>query len=407
MAELEVAIFAPVSTSEAASDAVRSVLNRSRPLVKSMRVTIKSYRAPAHLLGNTLVMCEYRSPGRRPMTAAACGYNIESLLVRFCGELTERISLSRFRPQVYRTATEEQLRTEGLNIFDTTGYLGAALFPDKWRFSPYSRDDVVDWTIAEDLESPATPMYVPIQLCQSRITRSQAWCELTSVGTAAGPTIKYATEHAVREIFERDALRTAWFTFLTLGQTSPPVSWNDMRERDVEAGWKTTFFCGATRIGVPLWVVHTLHPALHLTAIGSSCTPCPEEGLNHALDEALQGRLYTWLTRNDRDLGAGVHTFLDHASYYSNPQRFTQAGRLFAVNIEHDVNNNNTGADWGHETLSGAARLTLYVDANTSVVRVLHPRAQPVEADHDAARLVGQMRTLSRNSLRTTPTPFV
>lgn len=404
MAELQVAVFAPVSASGAASDAVHAVLSQSRTLRKPTHLEIKRYRAPAHLLGNTLVMCEYRSPGRRPMTAAACGRNIESFVVPFCGELTERISLSRFRPQVYRTATEEQLRTEGLNVFDTTGYLGESLFPDKWPFSPYSTEEALDWTIAEDLENPATPKYLPIRLCQSAITRSQAWCELTSVGTAAGPTIEYATEHAVREIFERDALRTAWFNSWTLEQADPPDSWKEVRERDVELGWQTKFFRGTTRIGAPLWVSHTQHPSLHLTAMGSSCTPWPEEGLTHALAEALQGRLYTWLTRNGRDFGAPVRTFLDHASYYSDPRRITQVNGLFATGSDHDVN--NTGENWVRETLRGAARLTLYADADTTVVRVLHPRAQPVEADHDAARLVGQMRTLARDCLRTAPTPF-
>lgn len=404
MAELQVAVFAPVSASAAASDVVHAVLSQSRTLRKSTHLEIKRYRAPAHLLGNTLVMCEYRSPGRRPMTAAACGPNIGSLVVRFCGELTERISLSRFRPQVYRTATEERLRTEGLNVFDTTEHLGESLFLDKWPFALYSTEEILDWTIAEDLENPATPKYIPVRLCQSAIARSQAWCELTSVGTAAGPTIEYATEHAVREIFERDALRTAWFTCRTLGQTDPPDSWKEVRERDVELGWQTRFFRGTTRIGVPLWVSHTLHPSLHLTAMGSSCTPWPEEGLTHALAEALQGRLYTWLMRNGRDLGAPVRTFLDHASYYSNSQRITQVNGLFTAGSDHDVN--NRGEDRVRETLSGAARLTLYADADTTVVRVLHPRAQPVEADHDAARLVGQMRTIARDSMRTDPTPF-
>lgn len=404
MAELQVAVFSPVSVAGVASDAVDAILSQSSILRKPAHLEIKRYRAPDHLLGNTLVMCEYRSPGRRPMTAAACGRNIGSLVARFFGELTERISLSTFRPEVYRTATEEQLRTEGLDVFDTTGYLGESLFPDKWPFSPYPAEGVLDWTIAEDLESPATQKYLPIRLCQSKITQSQAWCELTSVGTAAGPTIKFATDHAVREIFERDALRTAWFTSRTLEQADPPDSWKEVRERDVELGWQTRFFRGTTRIGVPLWVSHTLHPSLHLTAMGSSCTPWPEEGLTHALAEALQGRLYAWLTRNGRDLGAPVSTFLDHASYYSNPQRITQVSGLFAAGSDHDVS--NTGEDWVRETLSGAARLTLYADADTTVVRVLHPRAQPVEADHDAARLVGQMRTLARDCLRTAPTPF-
>lgn len=404
MAELQVVVFSPVSVAGVASDAVHAVLSQSRALRKLTHLEIKRYRAPDHLLGNTLVMCEYRSPGRRPMTAAACGRNIGSFVVRFCGELTERISLSTFRPEVHRTATEEQLRAEGLNVFDTTGYLGESLFPDKWKFPPYSTMEVLDWTIAEDLENPAAPKYLPIRLCQSKIARSQAWCELTSVGTAAGPTVEYATDHAIREIFERDALRIAWFTSRTLEQTEPPDSWKELRERDVELGWRTRFFRGATRIGVPLWVSHTLHPGLHLTAMGSSCTPWPEEGLTHALAEALQGRLYTWLTRNGRDLGAPVRTFLDHAGYYSDPQRITQVNGLFAAGGDHDVD--NTGEDWVRETLGGAARLTLYADADTTVVRVLHPRAQPVEADHDAARLVGQMRTLARDCLRTTPTPF-
>ncbi|HEV7826339.1 MAG TPA: YcaO-like family protein [Mycobacteriales bacterium] len=404
MAELQVAVFAPVSASGAVRDAVRAGLSRSTPLRALTHLEIETYRAPAHLLGNLLAMCEYRVQGRRPLTAAACGRDLGSAVVRLCGELTERIGLSRFRPQVHRTATEEQLRAERLAVFDTAGYLGDAVFPDRWPFAPYSAHEVVDWTIAEDLADPVTPRYLPVRLCQAMVTRARAWCELTSVGTAAGPTIGHATEHAIREIFERDALQTAWFASRTLEPTDAPDCWDEVRERDAELGWRTTFFRGTTRIGIPLWVVHTLHPGLHLTAIGSSCAPSPEDGLDHALGEALQGRLYTWLTRDDRDRGAPVRTLLDHAGYYSTSQRVDQVRRLFAAGGEHELG--RTREDPVHETLDGAARLILHADADTTVVRVLHPRAQPVEADHDAARLVGPTRTLARGALRTAPAPF-
>ncbi|GLW65058.1 hypothetical protein Arub01_33020 [Actinomadura rubrobrunea] len=442
MNTLRVAVFTAAGTAAELADRIAAALERHADLLRST-VTVRCYRASDMLLGRHLVTGELITRRWRPVEAAACGSDAAAVVERFAGELVERVALCAYEPpRAVEGVSESELRAQGdLAVFDVRSYLGEPLDPRAWPFPRYDPDRPVDWTIADDLLT-GRPVYLPVALCAAGGGRSgegrdvPQWCELTADGTAAGPGRAVATAHAVRELYERDALRLAWYTGSPLRPVREPSWWREDRAADEAAGWRTEFFAGATRLGVPLWVVLTRNLRSPMYAIGSACDEDAEDGQRHALDEALQGRLYPWLRGGDRTRGGRpIRTFRDHVDYYSDPARIGELDAVFpragggtaAVRGAASVPGQGPrhGPDRGHgrrawpdgcpevpdlpvEGLGGAVRLRLLRGPDLEVVRILHPRLQPIEAAHAAARLVGWARTSAarKSGLRAAPAPF-
>ncbi|GAA4067357.1 YcaO-like family protein [Actinomadura miaoliensis] len=439
MSTLRVAVFTAPGTAADLSDRVTAALERRADLLRA-GVTVRCYQAPDMLVGRHLVMAELTVRGWRPIEAAACGSDAATVTERFAGELVERVALCAYEPpRAAAGVSENELRARGdLDVFDVRSYLGEPLDPAAWPFPRYDPDAPVDWTVADDLVT-GRPVYLPVALCTARAGHSPGvpqWCEPTTNGTAAGRGRAVATAHAVRELYERDALRLAWFTGNPLRPVREPGWWREDRAADEAAGWRTEFFAGATRLGVPLWVVLTRHRRSPMYAIGSACDEDAEDGLRHALDEALRGRMYPWLRRGARfQRTQPIRTFRDHVDYYSDPARIGELDTVFprrmteAVPAARDASvprqgpRHGLGPGYGHhhawpdgddvpglpvEGLGGAVRLRLLRRRDLEVVRILHPRLQPVESAHAAARLVGWARTSAarRGGLRAAPAPF-
>jgi ribosomal protein S12 methylthiotransferase accessory factor YcaO len=397
-----IALFATPRRSKEIRDTLTSVLGRTcHPWLAATEVW--SYRAPRHLLGHDLVMAEVSAPGRRPVEAAACDTDTARLVTRFAGELTERLALRTFRPPVVVRDSEEKLRRSGAAVFDVAGYLGEALFPEAWPYSRYSPARVYPWTMGTGVVDGA-PVMVPIPLLVSPRCPTDAWCELTSVGTAAGPCVTRATDAALRELVERDAMRVAWYRQGRPRLTPPPGAWAHLRDLDEQAGWSTRFFRLDGAGGAEVSLVHTRHCTKALFSVGSCCHPDADVGSSHALTEALQGRLYAWWSRSTGSRTETVRSFLDHIDHYCDPERIAAVDDFFSGQEREAA---STGpAHAGPRSSEGAVRLVLH-EAGPVVVRVLHPSRQPVEADGRAARLVGALRQPpARAMLCTAPTPF-
>ncbi|MFC7733669.1 YcaO-like family protein [Actinomadura keratinilytica] len=439
MNTLRVSVFTAPGSAADLSDRVAAALERRADLLRA-GVAVRCYQAPDMLLGRHLVMAELTVRGWRPIEAAVCGGDAAAVVERFTGELVERIALCAYDPpRAAEKVSENELRAVGgLDVFDVRSYLGEPLDPAAWPFPRYDPDAPVDWTLADDLVT-GRPVYLPVALCTARPGRSPGvpqWCEPTTDGTAAGRGRAVATAHAVRELYERDALRLAWFTGSPLRPAREPAWWRGDRAADEAAGWRTEFFTGATRLGVPLWVALTRHRRSPLYAIGSACDEDSEDGLRHALEEALRGRMYPWLRRGARFRHVQpVRAFGDHGDYYSDPERIGELDVLFPRRMTQAVpaaggasvpgqglrrgpvpgNGRPARPDEGAhvpdlpvEGLGGAVRLRLLRGRDLEVVRILHPRLQPVESAHAAARLVGWARTSAarRAGLRAAPAPF-
>lgn len=365
-------------------------------------MAVECFCAPEVLLGFDLVTAQLVAPGWScPVEAAACDQDMDLLIARFVGELAERIALSSYLPFVVARTSERELRSGGHRVFDVRSFIGEPLLHSGWPFRPYDPAADIDWTVGTDIET-GSAVYVPAGLCSAQV---RGWCELTSNGTAAGATAATATDRAIRELFERDAIRLAWLMRVALAPVSPPSTWERVQKADEGLGWRTGFYHLASRGGAPVWVVFTRHQSIPIFAIGSACAAGSEAGLNHALQECLQIRLKMWLSRADTKAAAitEVRSFEDHILYYCNEIRLNDVENLFRCDRRI-----NRARQVGPEvTLAGAVSMTIGHFLDLDVVRVLHPGLQPIEADHGSARLIGSIGAARATAdFRTTPVPF-
>lgn len=400
-AVVRVGEFAPPARAEELHAAVDGQLERLRCVWPDLAVERHRYRAPPQLLDHQLVIAEVRSEYRRHLEAAGCALTCEQAAGAAGGELLERLAQIRIADRDMRVDSERQLHAAGHRVFDVAAYLGEPLFPDRWPFARYTADLSLPWVSGRDAQT-GEPVLLPTSLIVNRWEAETVICEITSNGTAAAASQRQATDHAMRELAERDALRVAWLREQPLTEVAPPVSWTRLREHDQRLDWNTRFFTLPTVVGPPAWAVVTRHVTEAVFAIGTACTEDRDRGLEHAVAEAVQGRLLGWLSR-DRPRPDRVEDFNDHLAYYSTPERLPAIDTLFSPNGQRSADTVPTTTT---SPLSGAVVLTLLEHDAAHAVKVLAPGLQPVEGNHDAARLVGHARAIRRSVLNTRPHPF-
>ena len=393
-------------------DTLRERLRPVQAQWPGLEVVRYDYVAPAYLLDHTVLVGQIVDPARgRPVEASGCSVDLEVAIGSFVGELIERAAATWFRGhEPFRTASEVELRAEGHAVFACQAYLGTALDPRAVVFRPYDPATRYRWLTAEDLTT-GRPVWVPAALAVPAIARSERLCEVTSVGTAAATSLKAATERAVAELYERDALRTAWF----FGGRFPPgeaaAGWAELAPTDASLGWATRFCRLPATGGGAGAVVFTRHRGTGLYAIGSSCAPRSEDATTRALAEAMQGRLGAWLHKGAIGRGQPVSTYLDHVLYRGGPDRVDEIEALFAPQTAEPAERCSAPVTSRHAAASsippGGVRIRLLDTDRWKVVKVLAPTLQPLEAAHTAARLVGRARHVARHCrVRTEPHPF-
>ncbi len=406
MTRLRLAIFSTPSQLERLEAAVGCRLSGFRECWPEVVLELHRHRAPSHLLGHQLMVAELLSDRHRRVEAAGCSLDLDEAVSALCGELVERTAQVRFRPHLRASATEAELRRRGADVFDTTAYIGTPLFPGSWPYPAFAPDVTCEWIGAEDLLTHR-PVLVPAALVVASTRRPAALCEVTSVGSASGTTRSDATEHAVRELLERDALRFAWFSGQRFAASEPPELWAELEETDRALGWATRFFHAQALGGRPLWVVLTRHREHSIFAIGSCCSDSAVAGTRHALAEALMGRLLGWLRRATPWASPSVRTFSDHTHYYSRPQLIEHVAELFSDAPATPPAEGDAPPWTAVEALRGAARISVLDLPGIAVTSVVAPGLQGTEANHAAARLGERTVDFSReHTIRTTPHPF-
>jgi thiazole/oxazole-forming peptide maturase SagD family component len=393
-------------------DALHEGLRPVRQQWQGLGVALYDYIAPPYLLDHTVLIGQIIDPTRgRPVEASGCSINVEAAVGSFVGELVERTAAVWFPGnEPFRTASELELRDAGQAVFGCRAHLGTPLDPRYWTFRPYDPAARYRWLAGEDLAT-GQAVWVPAALVVPAVARSDNLCEVTSVGTAAATSLETATERAVAELYERDALRTSWFFDGCFPPGDEARRWAEVAPTDARLGWRTRFCTLPATGGGAGAVVFTRHRHAGVYAIGSSCSPRSDQATTRALAEAMQGRLMAWLHQSASGCADRVRTYLDHVLYRGRPDRLDEIEALFAPETTGSGASRHLAAAGGgtavHSAPPGAVRVRLLDTERWKVVKVLAPTLQPLEADHAAARLVGRARHLARRScVRTEPHPF-
>lgn len=355
------------------------------------------YVAPSELPGWTTLYAGYTDTGDKygVVVAGASSPNIDEAVAVLIGELNERMAIARFDPPVLAKGTAEQLETHGYKLFDWKSYLGIPL--DGFRSSPeFTETTECTWIAGESLTN-GTEVLVPRGLVVRDV--DQNWGEVTTVGCASAATAKVASERAQAEVLERDLLRLSWFLGASPSTMSGPVESSYVLDGD---SWDTSFHrvsSSHSQIGVVL--VYSRCRDAPIFSVGSAYGPLDQrQTVDHAYRECMQGRLHSAIRSRNGELAASqVRRFRDHGAWYSCETRIGVVDAYFrgaGIEVEYGVPNQQNGV-----------LIQLRTDSYTSVVRVLLPEAQRLEAAHQQLRVSKRLGELAKNrELVLLPHPF-
>jgi Uncharacterized conserved protein len=421
MTVLDIGIFA-ASPSEhvSVSDHVDRELQRFCEIWPHVTVRCRHYLAPADVLGFVALAGETAPvEERRPVVAGAAARDPEVAATIFCAELVERAACAWYEGDTTRRSCSAlELLADGQSVFDCAGYIGTPLKETCWDFVPFDLHQTYDWIAGEDLAT-ASPVWLPLALVAPSVPSDRRFCEMTTIGCAADGDLEVATSRCLRELYERHALRIAWFLNQPFNEVEAPASWTALADADLRTGWKTRFYHLPLGPSGDLVVVYSRHNTENIFSIGSSCSANWGEAAGHAVREAIQGKLVAWLYRNVAHTLTTVKSYPDHTFWYSQPATIACVDRFFDRSHSwHAAGSGTPGqkdagpsfTNWFDDPAavrSTCIRLQLLDEPDIKVVRLLSPSFQPLEARHDAARLVGSWRDgLSPEDLQTAPHPF-
>jgi ribosomal protein S12 methylthiotransferase accessory factor YcaO len=279
-------------------------------------------------------------------------------------EAAERICLS--------TIPKEALRYGSVSEFDNC--LAAEAFPTPWRDSPVWRMPL-HWCEATKIGSPSsTPVMIPAQLvyCPFRETdeRAMLW-DPSSNGAAAGFSVEDAVVRATREAFERHAIMLSHYLRLS----GRELDWRDLA---LEPGPMAMVVCCV------------VDPSGRFPALttGSACGVSLEEAVGGAMSEALYARRQArdFLTNVAAVDARELETIEDRVVYWGQPQTIERLDYLFGSSMPLEGTYTNGFLDEGY-----VADITtpLFAEAGISVVKVVHPRLQPLFFAEGEKRILG------------------
>jgi ribosomal protein S12 methylthiotransferase accessory factor YcaO len=209
-----------------------------------------------------------------PFTAGACGFSEQDTVTRATSELAERTALLVEGPR--RVASTAQARSAGGVMREIVAAPTAAK----------------EWVRAEPV-CPGESVWLPADSVLLRWQGSRALSiQQSSVGSAAHPDRSRAVEAGARECLERYAVRRIWSGTTTLvpitHELSDAVPASLLRAMERHGLKADAWLVGAT---LPAAVVIVMvGSAKHRVTFGASCGPTLQDGLRHALCEAVSVR---------------------------------------------------------------------------------------------------------------------
>ncbi|MGH3241520.1 MAG: YcaO-like family protein [Spirillospora sp.] len=341
---------------------------------------VRHHFARPELLGHVLALGSLeRDDGDRPIEIAGCATSTAQAIASCVGELVERVTARRWRPDGVRT-TAAKLTATGEPVLDVPGVIGRPAFPARWPFLDYTPDRPLTWAQGTTVDG-GRPVWIPEALIALRdVPLDDRVSEITTIGLAAGPDPASAVRHATAELLERDAVMRVWegrARFTPIDGIPPEIA--DSLERDARLGWATEPLRTTSRTGRPVTAVLTRRPSTCSFGVGFSAHDDPDERLRHALAEAVQVRLLAALHGNSRV--DEITNFQDHLLYYCNPDRFPLLDHLTSTAADVPAPSPPSADDMSAAWLSLAGD-----DDGPSVVRVVASGLHHMEVRPACAR---------------------
>ncbi|MFT3766161.1 MAG: YcaO-like family protein [Minicystis sp.] len=268
-----------------------------------------------------------------PDLGAGKGTTTLAAMISAVGEGVERYAAERFDPASLVHAKVSDIEGDHIPPADLANYAESQYGDCNFPYTRLDPETSIAWTRGMWLDTrspvlvPALPVYMHYPA-----TPAEYFCEVTSSGLAAGPTLEDAMLGAALELLERDAFMISWMTRRP-GRLVRPDSSIDASAREVarqleEKGVRVALYLLDVGLGIPTavcvgygdgvrWPGATVSLSAHLR---------PRVAIAKALLE--QGHVGPYLRRLVFDekrpipkRPEDVHTIEDHAFYYAPKRR--------------------------------------------------------------------------------------
>ncbi|MGK3960186.1 TOMM precursor leader peptide-binding protein [Sorangium sp. So ce118] len=373
--------------------------------------------APAH-------RCE------EPEVGTGKGVTAVEALIRATGEAVERYSAGIFDARALLRASVAEMKgdfiaPERLCLYDEAQYARPG-FP----FARLDPTTPIAWALGRWLDTRA-PVHVPALPAYygSCAEPGAHFCEVTSNGLAAGPTLEGASMGAALELIERDAFMISWLArrpgrrILPDDAIEPEV--HEVARQLAERGARVELYLLEAGIAVPVvmcvgygdgkrWPGAVVSIAAHLS---------PLIAIKKAILEQGQIGSFVFRLMTGEDVAVperpeDVRTLEDHAVYYLPPSRaaafafLRQGGTVTASELEEP--REISLSELARRVQAAGMRIAI-VDVTSPdlaatpfrVARALGPDFQQIHFGHELARLGNpRLRSMAPHGINPDPHPM-
>jgi ribosomal protein S12 methylthiotransferase accessory factor len=362
-------------------------------------------------LPSSAELAHYGIGGRdRRISGCGVGLNYEQALWAAAGEVAERYCLYRVPHGELVVASWKELADQGQEaiapnrwaLFDSGQYKSSNI-----PFPFFGDDTPVAWVRAQSL-TRRHDCYVPacmIYFCP--VEGAQIVSHAISTGAACAPEMPGAILRGICEVVERDAFIIMWRNQLPCPRVEiDPASsiYSLFQEKFVRPGLDYTLIHTTLDVQIPsfLGILRNLRHDPPRIVVGGACHPDPNKAVWKTLFELMQG--LQWL-QNPKPKSftiepgfANIRTFEDRMSLYAYGNQAEALSFLLdnpdAIKLSTiasaDLGDDGASASWCCNEMAKRNIEVLALDitsadiaeAGLSVVKVLAPECQPMEADH-------------------------
>jgi len=371
--------------------------------------------------------CALHGHGGDPEDGSGKGLTHVQAMIGAVGEAVERYAASRVDPRAIVRAPAAALPGDVLDPARLCLYAERQYAEPGFRYARLAPDATIDWTqgtwidTGEPVYLPALPTYYDYPA-----PHDEYFCQVTSNGLAAGPTLADASLRAVLELVERDAFTLTWLSRLParriLLDDSIGAAVRDVARQLADGAVELRLYLLDAGLHVPVvmcvvfgegrrWPGATVALAAHLS---------PRAAIEKAiLEQGQGGPYYRRLLEEGKSVipasADEVRTLEDHALYYFPPPR-SAAFAFLDVGVAVPAAALEEPASLSLGTLASrlrAAGMRVAVADLTSpdlaatpfrVARALGPDFQQIHFGHRLARL-GNPRLAALAPRGTNPDP--